>query len=62
MRNVLGDSIGPIDWAQEETRIAKEKADGHFITRGLRHGHTFLELCDLRGYDNLLFDMADEHP
>ena len=54
--------IGPIDWAQEETRIAKEKADGHFITRGLRHGHTFLQLCDLRGYDNLLFDMADEHP
>ncbi|MBQ1955320.1 MAG: hypothetical protein II350_06230 [Clostridia bacterium] len=29
---------------------------------GLRHGHTFLQLCDLRGYENLLFDMADEDP
>ena len=29
---------------------------------GLRHGHTFLQLCDLRGYQNLLFDMADEEP
>ena len=29
---------------------------------GLRHGHTFLQLCDLRGYENLLFDMADEEP
>lgn len=28
----------------------------------LRHGHTFLQLSDLRGYTNLLFDMADEEP
>ena len=28
--------------------------------RGLRHGHTFLQLCDIRGYENLLFDMEDE--
>jgi len=27
---------------------------------GLRHGHTFLTLTDLRGYENLLFDMVDE--
>lgn len=54
--------IGPINWAQEEKTIRQAKAQGHFITRGLRHGHTFLQLSDLRGYDNLLFDMVDEHP
>lgn len=29
---------------------------------GLRHGHTFLQLCDLRGYENLIFDMVDGEP
>ncbi len=31
-------------------------------TGGLRHGHTFQQLCDLRGYVNLAYDMADEDP
>ena len=29
---------------------------------GLPHGHTFLRLQDLRGYENLIFDMHDENP
>ena len=29
---------------------------------GLPHGHTFLRLCDIRGYQNLMFDMFDDHP
>ena len=32
------------------------------VVGGLRHGHTFLQLCDLRGYQNLLFDMVDDEP
>ena len=28
----------------------------------LRHGHTFLQLVDLRGYENVMFDMTDEEP
>ena len=28
----------------------------------LRHGHTFLQLCDICGYENLMFDMADDEP
>ena len=31
-------------------------------TGGLRHGHTFQQLCDLRGYVNLTYDMADGEP
>jgi len=28
----------------------------------LRHGHTFQQLVDLRGYENLVYDMADGEP
>jgi len=31
-------------------------------TASLRHGHTFQQLVDLRGYENLMFDMADADP
>jgi hypothetical protein len=37
-------------------------ADGVLIQHGLPHGHTFLRLCDLRGYEALICDMADEEP
>ncbi len=54
--------IGPIDWTEEKERIDQAHARGDFVQRGLRHGHTFLQLSDIRGYDNLLFDMVDEEP
>ena len=54
--------IGPIDWSAEKRRIDAAHARGDFVSAGLRHGHTFLQLSDLRGYQNLLFDMADEEP
>lgn len=40
----------------------KIKAAGGSFGGSLRHGHTFLQLSDLRGYENLLFDMVDEEP
>ncbi|MCI6005931.1 MAG: uroporphyrinogen decarboxylase family protein [Blautia sp.] len=52
--------IGNIDWEEERKRIAGMKADGKLTVAGLRHGHTFLQICDIRGYDNVLFDMQDE--
>ena len=54
--------IGPIDWAKEAESIRSAHERGDFVHRGLRHGHTFLQLSDIRGYDNLLFDMVDEEP
>lgn len=54
--------IGPVDWEQEKARIARQRAAGELADGSLRHGHTFLQLCDLRGYSNLMFDMADEEP
>ena len=35
---------------------------GTMVYGGLPHGHTFLRLCDLRGYEALTFDMADGEP
>ncbi len=54
--------IGPVDWQAEARSVAEAQKRGDFVSRGLRHGHTFLQLSDLRGYQNLLWDMADEDP
>ena len=54
--------IGPIDWAAARESIQGRRRRGECVAAGLRHGHTFLQLSDLRGYANLLFDMADEEP
>lgn len=54
--------IGPIDWDQVSAHIRKEKDARGMSFGGLRHGHTFLQLCDLRGYRNLIYDMADDEP
>jgi len=52
----------PEDWAARKAEWEKFKADGQGFGGSLYHGHTFLRLCDLRGYENLMFDMADEEP
>lgn len=48
------------DLAAENRRNAI--AAGTLVYGGLPHGHTFLRLCDLRGYEALICDMADEEP
>ena len=53
---------GSVDWEQLRQEIASAKANGHLTVGGLRHGHTFQTLTDIRGYENLLFDMADGDP
>lgn len=53
---------GPIDWQVVEERFAAARAAGDLARGGLNHGHTFLTLSDVRGYENLTFDMADEDP
>lgn len=50
--------IGPVDW--EKTKMEFAKTPNNLHVGGLRHGHTFLQLCDIRGYENLMFDMMDE--
>ena len=56
------DGLCEVDWAKREAAWAQKRAQGAEFGGTLRHGHTFLQLCDLRGYENLMFDMADEEP
>ena len=56
------DGLYRVDWNERIEGWKKLKAEGKSFRGGLRHGHTFLQLCDLRGYENLLCDMLDEEP
>lgn len=56
------DGLTSIDWDTVAAQIQHKKQCGELLQAGLRHGHTFLQLCDMRGYQNLLMDMADEEP
>jgi len=58
----ITDGLVPIDWKQVTRDLSDSKKRGELAITGLRHGHTFLQLCDIRGYENLMFDMADEEP
>ena len=53
------DGTFPIDWGQIAERVGQQRRAGQFVQGGLPHGHTFLRLQDIRGYDNLIFDMMD---
>ena len=53
---------GAVDWEKVRQDIDSATANGQFTVGGLRHGHTFLQLIDIRGYENLLFDMFDGDP
>jgi len=54
--------IGPINWDKFRAEIAAAKSKGELTVGKLRHGHTFLQLCDICGYETLLYAMADEEP
>ena len=54
--------LHPINLENELSMYADMRRNGKTFRGGLRHGHTFLQLCDLRGYENLLYDMIDEEP
>lgn len=58
----ISDGLYVVDWAKREEEWKRVKQNGGEFSGKLRHGHTFLQLCDLRGYDNLLVDMVDEEP
>ncbi len=51
-----------VNWDEFEKQCKQDKAADIMTYGDLRHGHTFLQLCDLRGYEALLFDMMDEEP
>ncbi len=54
------DGLYDVDWSEREAHWARCVREGEGFTGGLRHGHTFMQLCDLMGYENFLYAMADE--
>ena len=56
------DGLYKVDWNAHVENWKNIKKNGGSFGGGLRHGHTFLQLCDLRGYENILCDMMDEEP
>ena len=54
--------VGPQDWTAIEANVRAGRAAGNLVCGGLRHGHTFLLLSDIRGYQNVLCDMVDDDP
>lgn len=54
---------GPVDWQRQRAEAARARREGRRVPGAqLRHGHTFLTLEYLRGLENLVYDMYDEHP
>jgi len=56
------DGCCPVNWQEEEERLHSAKEKGEMPRAELRHGHTFLQVCDIRGYENVIIDMADGEP
>lgn len=56
------DGLIPLDWTEIAAELQQKIAANELMQTGLRHGHTFLQLCDLRGYESLIYDMADDEP
>jgi uroporphyrinogen decarboxylase len=54
--------LGPIDWAEVAEHIATAESEDRVARGGLRHGHTFMQLADIRGYQGLTYDMVDGEP
>jgi uroporphyrinogen decarboxylase len=51
-----------VDWEEIKQHFAALKSQNKLCMAGLPHGHTFLRLCDIRGYQNLMYDMFDDNP
>lgn len=53
---------GPIDWGTEAVNVGPAISQTALSNGEIGHGHTWLRLIDIRGYQNVLFDMADGEP
>ncbi len=54
--------LRPVDWEQERARMRRLRARGELCSAGTEHGFLFLRLYYLRGFENLMVDMATDEP
>lgn len=53
---------GAVNWQAEACRLRRAESQGRLKQGSLRHGHTFLTMIYLRGYEAFIFDMVDHVP
>jgi len=58
----LTDGLASVNWEDKKIMFANLAKMGGLRMAGVPHGHTFLRLIDLLGYENLIFSMMDEDP
>jgi hypothetical protein len=56
------DGVFPVDWQKIRKEVLRLKKANELVVGGLPHGHTFLRLQDIRGYENIILDMLSEEP
>ncbi len=54
------DGLVPNDWPAFQRHTQSLRGQGALAMGGLPHGHTFMRLCDIRGYQALMLDMMME--
>ena len=58
-----GDGWGePPDWDKTEAQLRERKENGRLATGSLPHGFMYMRLWYLRGFENLMIDMATDEP
>jgi uroporphyrinogen decarboxylase len=53
---------GPADWDAARKRVEEERENGRVTTGGVPHGFLLMRLFFLRGFENLMMDLATEPP
>jgi len=53
---------GPVDWDEIHQGLRAARREGKLTSGELAHGHLFNRLVDLRGFENLMLDMATDEP
>lgn len=56
------DGTFPVCWDDVRIQAQAQRERGELVWTSLPHGHTFLRAQDLRGYENLMYDMTDDVP
>ncbi len=53
---------GPIDWEEKPVNSGPAISQTCLPNGEIGHNHTWLKLIDIRGYENVILDMADSEP
>ena len=51
-----------VDWQERARQVAAAKAEGRLASAGLAHGFMYMRLFYLRGFTNLMLDIAGREP